>query len=110
MPKGSKMECGQKVISRSRNKAAIGIAIPALPSTAAYLCLHAYRYLLLLHTTTYVIAVGNKQAVIGSLPFWSLLAFFTDRGGANRSADMVTPGSQATVVSLWALYVCPGIA
>ena len=64
-----------------------------------YICMH-----------TYAIALAIKQAVIGRLPFWTLSTFFTDRGGGEQSANMIRPGSQATMVHLWALLCYHGMA
>ena len=44
----------------------------------------------------------------GRLPFWTLLAYV--RGAGETSADVTRPGSQATMVHLWALLCYHGMA
>ena len=41
-------------------------------------------------TTATAIAVRNKQAVIGRLPFWALPTFLRNGGGGQQSANMNT--------------------
>ena len=78
---------------------AIVVVIPTCLPTYLPTCIPAY-----LHTylPTYL---RNKQAVIGRLPFWTLLTFFTDRGGGEDFANVIRPGSQAIMVHVWALSV-----
>ena len=93
---------GPKRKATKSNKAEVIIKRQYLP-TYLHTCIHAC-----IHTCE--IEIGSKQAVIGSLPFWGLLAFFTYRWGADESADIKRPSSQASIVCLWPLSMCQGIA
>ena len=63
MPKGFKMEGGQKVISRSRNKAAIVMVISTLPTTAAYFYLPTAAYLVAM---AIVVVISTYLCILSS--------------------------------------------
>ncbi len=59
---------------------------------------------------TYVVALRIKQAEIGRLPFWTLFAFFTDRGAGEKSANMKKPGQEPIRVDPHAKFQDHGMA
>ena len=59
---------------------------------------------------TYAVALAIKQAVIGRFHFEAFPIFFADRGGGEKSSNMIRPSWEATVVDLRASSRYPVIA
>ena len=77
--------------------AACLVAMAMVVVISTYLCLAACLPACL---PAYAVALAIKQAVIGRFHF-EAFRIFTNRGGGEKSADMIRPSWEATVVDLW---------